>query len=114
MFACEHEDVIGKIQPKIKEVADKLEEFGALDHVGDLRQRGLMIGIELVKDKVTKEPYDWQKKIGAKVCMKAREKRMIIRTLGSVVVFMPSLCSTKKELQDMLDIIYECIEEVTE
>jgi len=110
----EREEIIENIQPKIKQVAKKLADFKELEHIGDVRQQGLMIGIELVKDKETKESYAWQEKMGVKVCMKCREKGMIIRPLGNVVVFMPPLCSTKEELLDMLDIIYEAITEITE
>jgi len=110
----EQGDLICNMQPKIKVVAEQLEKFKALTHVGDIRQKGLMVGIELVKDKSTKEPYDWEKRIGVEVCMKARERGMIIRPLGNVVVFMPPLCSTQNELIAMLDIMYESIIEVLE
>ncbi|ADL13404.1 adenosylmethionine--8-amino-7-oxononanoate transaminase [Acetohalobium arabaticum] len=107
------EKIIEKMPPKIKIAADKLAEFRELDHVGDIRQKGLMIGIELIEDKETKEPYDWKEKMGVKVAMKAREKGMIIRPLGNIVVFMPPLCSTEQQLLDMLEIIYESIKEIT-
>ncbi|GAB6099347.1 adenosylmethionine--8-amino-7-oxononanoate transaminase [Halanaerocella petrolearia] len=110
----EEEDILGQMPPKIESVTDKLDEFEELEHVGDIRQQGLMVGIELVEDKETKEPYPWQEKIGVQVCMKARDKGMIIRPLGNVVVFMPPLCSTQDELIEMLDIIYGCIAEITE
>jgi adenosylmethionine-8-amino-7-oxononanoate aminotransferase len=110
----EKEDIIGKMQEKIKVIADKLEEFKELKHIGDVRQCGFMVGIELVKDKETKQAYNWQEKIGVQVCMKAREKGLIIRPLDNVVVFMPPLCSTKNELEEMLDITYESILEITE
>ncbi|PRX35577.1 adenosylmethionine-8-amino-7-oxononanoate aminotransferase [Orenia metallireducens] len=110
----EKEEIIKKLQDKIKLAQNKLESFKELKHVGDIRQQGLMVGIELVKDKKSKEEYPWEQRKGVKVCMVAREKGMIIRPLGNVVVFMPPLCSTKEELTEMLEIIYESIVEVTE
>jgi len=110
----EKEEIIKKLQDKIKLAQNKLESFKELKHVGDIRQQGLMIGIELVKDKKSKEEYPWEQRKGVKVCMVAREKGMIIRPLGNVVVFMPPLCSTKEELTEMLEIIYESIVGVTE
>lgn len=107
------EKIIETLPSKIKIAADKLMEFRELDHVGDVRQKGLMVGIELVEDKETKELYDWREKMGVKVAMKAREKGMIIRPLGNIVVFMPPLCSTEQQLKDMLEIIYDSIEEIT-
>ncbi|MBM7622564.1 adenosylmethionine--8-amino-7-oxononanoate transaminase [Sporohalobacter salinus] len=109
----EEENILERMPSKIEMVTDKLEEFEGLEHVGDIRQQGLMVGIELVKDKGTKEPYPWQEKIGVQVCIEARDKGMILRPLGNVIVFMPPLCSTKSQLEDMMEIIYKSIEEVT-
>ena len=52
--------------------------------------------------------------MGAKVCKKAREYGLIVRPIGSVVVFMPPLISTVGEIEHMLTIIYKSIQEVTE
>ncbi|WP_018248035.1 adenosylmethionine--8-amino-7-oxononanoate transaminase [Orenia marismortui] len=110
----EEEEIIEEMQDKVELVKEKLESFKKLSHVGDIRQQGLMIGIELVKNKVSKEEYSWEERIGVKVCMAAREKGMIIRPLGNVVVFMPPLCSRKDELVEMLDILYDSIIDITE
>jgi len=48
-----------------------------------------MVGIELVKEKQTKEPFDWSLKKGVAVCQKARERGVMIRPLGNVIVLMP-------------------------
>jgi len=52
-------------------------------------------------------------KMGYRVCEHARQKGLLIRPLGNVVVIMPPLCISQRELQRMLDIIAESIEEVT-
>ncbi|WHY00909.1 adenosylmethionine--8-amino-7-oxononanoate transaminase [Neobacillus sp. DY30] len=95
-------------------VANRLQEFYELLHVGDIRQKGLMIGIELVMDRYSKLPYEWQERIGVRVCRRARELGMLIRPLGNVIVFMPPLASTFEELDAMLDILYQSIKEVTQ
>ncbi|MGM0472497.1 MAG: aminotransferase class III-fold pyridoxal phosphate-dependent enzyme, partial [Bacillota bacterium] len=110
----EEEQIIASLEPKIERISQELERFSELEHVGDIRQQGMMVGIELVQDKATKEPYDWQDKMGVQVCMEAREKGMIIRPLGNVVVFMPPLASTPEQIGDMLSIIYASITEITE
>ena len=109
----EEEETLAKMQPKISAVEERLASLADLAHVGSIRQQGLMVGIELVKDKETKEPYDYKKKMGSQVAEEARDKGMIIRPLGDVVVFMPPLCSSKEELLKMLDIIETSITEVT-
>lgn len=111
IFKDEH--VIEGLQEKIQVIAEKLEKIAKLTHVGEARQRGMIVGIELMQDKAQYIPYAWDKSMGAVVCMKAREHGLFIRPVGDVVVFMPPLCSTVEEITDMLDIIYMSIDEVT-
>ena len=108
------EKVIAGLGAKIEAARTKLATFTQLKHVGEARQQGLMIGIELAENKAKKIAYPWDRAMGAKVCKKAREYGLIIRPIGSVVVFMPPLISTVVEIEHMLDIIYKSILEVTE
>ena len=108
------EKTLEKLKSKIELFKGGLERFKALEHAGDIRQKGFMVGIELVKNKKTKEPYAWEEKIGAKVCRKARDYGLILRPLGDVVVLMPPLSISKPELIRLLDGAYEAIVEITE
>ena len=108
------ENILSKIQPKITELAKGLRQFKALEHVGDVRQKGLMVGIELVKNRSTKEPYPVKSKIGVKVTVECRKRGLIIRPLGNVIVFMPPLSISLKEMNRALQVIYASIREVTE
>jgi adenosylmethionine-8-amino-7-oxononanoate aminotransferase len=108
------EKVLEKLQPKIKFLSRRLQMFYNLAHVGDVRQRGFMVGIELVKDRAAKTPYLWEEKIGARVCREARTKGVILRPLGNVIVLMPPLAMTQKELEQLLKVTYWAIEKVTE
>jgi len=107
------EKVVEGLGAKISAATEQLETFRRLEHVGDIRQCGLMIGIELMADAAAKTPYAGEAATGAAVCRKARQYGLIIRPLGDVVVFMPPLASTVGEIEEMLQIIYRCIEEVT-
>src|SRR3989338_820369 len=107
------EKTIQKIQPKIKLLSELLAGFKELPYVGDVRQKGLIAGIELVKDKLTKESYPMNERIGHKVCMEARKYGLMIRPLGNVIVIMPPLSITVEELKKMLDIVHQCIQSVT-
>jgi adenosylmethionine-8-amino-7-oxononanoate aminotransferase len=91
-----------------------LSKIGELSIVGDIRQRGYMIGIELVKNRGTKEPFPLKEKIAWKVCNKARDKGLLIRPLGNVIVLMPTLNMSGKELKSLLRITAEAISEVTQ
>jgi adenosylmethionine-8-amino-7-oxononanoate aminotransferase len=111
IFRDEH--VIDGLAEKIKAIREKLALIRQLAHVGDARQCGMIVGIELMSDKSTKVPYPWEQTTGAKVCMKSRDYGLFIRPVGDVVVFMPPLASTVKDINYMLDIIYRAIDEVT-
>ncbi|TCP53826.1 adenosylmethionine-8-amino-7-oxononanoate aminotransferase [Tumebacillus sp. BK434] len=106
--------LVEDVARKSEHLAARLAPLRERMHVGDIRQRGLMAGIELVKDKATKAEYDWSDKIGLVVSRRACELGMILRPLGNVVVFMPPLASTLEELDEMIDILLQAILEVTE
>ncbi len=108
------EKTLQGLQPKIKSMEKRLKEFRKLKHVGDIRKCGFLAGIELVKDKRTKQEYQASDKIGIKVTMEARKRGLIIRPLSDIIVIMPPLCISKVDLADMLDIIYHSIKKVTE
>lgn len=95
-------------------LTEQLKEIDSLRHVGDVRQLGMMCGIELVKNKDTKESFSFDERIGYKATLKMREYGMLTRPLGDVIVFMPPLAATYDELTEMLAIIRKGIEETTE
>ncbi|MFH1612447.1 MAG: adenosylmethionine--8-amino-7-oxononanoate transaminase [bacterium] len=108
----EKEKTISKLQDKINLLSKELEKFYELPNVGEIRQKGMMIGIELVKNKKTKEEYLWEDKIGIKVIKKAREKELIIRPLGNVIVLVPNLSISNFDIKKMIKIVYESIQEM--
>lgn len=108
------EKTLQKLQKKIDILKGELAKLSGLMHVGDIRQKGFMAGIELVKDKKTREPYPLKDKIGWRVCHAAREKGLIIRPLGNVVVIMPPLSISMQELKSLTRITGEAIVDVTE
>lgn len=97
------------LQPKVSLLQERLQKISELPQVGDVRSKGFMIGIELVKDKKTRAPYPIEAKMGWKVIYKAREMGAIIRPLGNVVVLMPPLCISEKSLLELLDIVEKSI-----
>jgi adenosylmethionine-8-amino-7-oxononanoate transaminase len=110
----EQENLIRHVQEVSQVAAQELRQVAELPHVGEVRQLGLMIGIELVQDRISKQSYDWKLGMGAKVCRKARDLGLITRPLDDVVTLMPPLVSTGPELQEMIAIIRQAIIEVTE
>ena len=110
----EEERVLETLQPKIALLERRLAEFAELDHVGDVRQRGFMAGVELVLDRATKAPYPWEEKVAIQVIMAARARGLMIRPLGNVLILMPPFCISEEQLDRMLDVTAECIRIVTE
>jgi adenosylmethionine-8-amino-7-oxononanoate aminotransferase len=87
--------------------------IAGLPHVGEVRRRGMMVGIELVRDRATKEEYPYGDRIGHQVCMAVRSKGIILRPLGGVVVMMPPLSLTVDEAHHLGRSVREAIVEVT-
>lgn len=107
--------VIEGMQPKILYLENRLnEEFRALAHVGDVRQWGFMVGIELVEDKKQRKSYPAEKRIGHRVILEARKRGVLIRPLGDVIILMPPLSISDRELKLLLDVTYDCIRVATE
>lgn len=94
----EEERTLQRLEPKIARLAQHLQRIAALEHVGDVRQCGLLAGIELVRDRATKEPYPWAERRGWRVCDHARSEGVLLRPLGNVIVIMPPLAITLEEL----------------
>ncbi len=109
----EKQKTLEKLQPKLLFIKKRMEAFYGLEFVGDIRQCGVMVGIELVRDKTTKKPFEAKEKIGARVIERARGKGAILRSLGPVIVLMPPLAMTESELDKLLNITYESIKEAT-
>ncbi len=88
------------------------EELSELPHVGDIRGRGFMIGIELVKDKKTKEPFSWKDDVGRRVSRRIVEKGVFTRPLGPVLVVMPPLAIKEEEIDIIATTYRDAIREV--
>ncbi|MDQ7779781.1 MAG: adenosylmethionine--8-amino-7-oxononanoate transaminase, partial [Planctomycetota bacterium] len=110
----EEDDVIAKLEPKIEALAGELAKISRLPHVGHVRQAGFMAGIELVLDKRTTEPYDPGDRMGHKVSLAARRSGAFLRPLGDVVVLVPPLSMTERELLMLCDIVHDAIERTTQ
>jgi adenosylmethionine---8-amino-7-oxononanoate aminotransferase len=97
----------------VRLLREGLERFSALTHVGEVRQEGFMVGIELVKNRATRKPYAPRENIGHRVIMEARKRGVVIRPLGDVIVLMPPPAIDEGILQELLDVTYESIKTVT-
>lgn len=86
-----------------------LDPLRSCPNVLDIRQRGLMVGIELCRDRSRREPFDFSRRTGAAVCQAMRGKGLIVRPLGDVMVLMPIPAMDHDVLKRMLAIVVQTL-----
>jgi adenosylmethionine-8-amino-7-oxononanoate aminotransferase len=87
----------------------ELKSLWQLPNVGDIRQAGLIAGIELVKDWRTREPFDPRERAGIRVCEAMSRRGVLTRPVGNVVVLMPPYCTTPKQARQMVRALFASI-----
>ena len=90
------------MQPKIRLLSELLADVEAMPEVAEVRQRGLMVGIDLGE-------HDPALRMGHRVVLEARERGVIVRPLGDVVVLMPPLSISKADLRRLVGVVAESI-----
>ncbi len=110
----EQESVLASLQPKIKRLEERLvADVAPLPRVADVRSRGIMVGIELMREPDRGIPYDPSEKVGVRVILEARKRGVILRPLGNVIVLMPPLSITLDELDQLISVVSSAISSVT-
>ncbi|MFQ5597293.1 MAG: adenosylmethionine--8-amino-7-oxononanoate transaminase [Nitrospiria bacterium] len=107
------ERTLQKMQPKIAYAKKALAPWKRWQNVGEIRQVGLMIGIELVARKTGKIPYPLEMRIGHQVCREAKAQGVLLRPLGNVIVLMPALSISMQELKKLISMVGLAIKKVT-
>ena len=106
--------VLDALPGKIDQLALRLGELADNQrHVGEVRQCGLMVGIELVADGQTRTAYPYETAMGDRVCRAVRRHGVILRPLGDVVVLMPPLSITVDEIDKLVEAAGAAIAEAT-
>ena len=110
----ETDQTLKNLQPKIAHLTQQLKRIKQLTHIGDIRQCGFIVAIELVKDRTRKTPYPFENRIGHKICDLARQDGLLMRPLVNTLVLMPPFAITTTEIDHMLDIVHNAICAITE
>jgi adenosylmethionine---8-amino-7-oxononanoate aminotransferase len=98
-----------RLEAELSSALSRLWEF---PNVGDVRQVGLIAGIELVRDWRTRQPFELRERAGQKVCEAMARRGVLTRPIGNVVVLMPPYCTTTRQLRQMVSALRDGLEEV--
>jgi len=96
------EDVLARVSRLGRTMERAFAELSGHRNVGEIRRKGLMAGIEIVADRATRERFPPGEKIGQRVVRKVRERDVILRPLGDVIVLMPPLSSNEEEIRSLV------------
>ena len=94
--------LIKKIQKTAKVFEKYYKEISEIDIVGDIRHKGMLMGIELVSNKKRKTPIRPKKSINKIFFDEGKKQGIYLRTLGNIVMLVPPLIITEKELDLLL------------
>jgi adenosylmethionine-8-amino-7-oxononanoate aminotransferase len=107
------EDVIERNRPKAAYLGAKARELKTHAHVSDVRQCGMIVAVEFVKDKSRREPYAWTERRGRRVYRHALEHGVLLRPIDNVVYFMPPYVVDEAEIDLMVKVAADGIERAT-
>jgi len=93
-----------------KTLERELKQLWHLQRVGDIRQVGLVAGIELVRDWRNREPFELRERAGIRVCEAMARRGVLTRPVGNVVVLIPPYCTTESQLARTIAVLAESIE----
>jgi adenosylmethionine-8-amino-7-oxononanoate transaminase len=93
-------------------LSEELQTLWSLPNVGDIRQVGLVAGIELVKNWRTREPFDLRERAGIRVCEAMSQRGVLTRPIGNVIVLMPPYCTTSAQAHKIVRALSDSIVEV--
>lgn len=106
----EEENILEKNKIKSAILKEKIaENFKDIPYIGEYRQIGMIGAVELVKNKATKEAFDWKERVGYEIYKKALEKGVLLRPLGNIIYFMPPYVINEEEIDLMVRTARESI-----
>ena len=96
-------DLIKKIQKTSKIFESRIDEISNLELVGDIRHKGMVMGIELVRDKKSNKHVSFSHSINKVVFEEGRKNQIYFRTLGNIIMLVPPLAISQKDLNFLID-----------
>lgn len=109
----ERHRVLDNVQSNASLISQRFKLLEAHPHVGEIRQKGVMVGIELVRDRESLKAFPAERRTGHLVTLAARKRGVILRPLGDVVVLMPAPAMPAELVHRICDVAIESIDEAT-
>ena len=100
------ENTLERLQPLIRQMHAESQIFWQHPNVGDVRQEGFILAVELVKDRITKEPFPPEKRLAYHICERARHYQLITRGIYNTLILIPPLTTTSDELNLMIHALH--------
>jgi adenosylmethionine---8-amino-7-oxononanoate aminotransferase len=104
-------DVLANVNHNAERLSRRLAELRDHPHVGEVRQKGIMVGIEIVRDRDKNLPFPPERRTGHRVTLAARRRGVVIRPLGDVVVLMPAPAMPGELIDALCDGVFGAIDE---
>ncbi|MDE2137752.1 MAG: adenosylmethionine--8-amino-7-oxononanoate transaminase [Gammaproteobacteria bacterium] len=107
------DDTLARNRALAAHLGARAVELEAHPHVAEVRQRGMIVAVEMVRDKARRVAYDWRERRGLTVYTHALSRGVLLRPVGNVVYFMPPYVITPEEIDLLVDVAREGIEAAT-
>jgi adenosylmethionine-8-amino-7-oxononanoate aminotransferase len=107
------DNVIERNRALAAHLGARARELADHPHVAEVRQTGMIVAIELVRNRKTREPYPWQERRGLRIYRHGLSRGVLLRPIGTVVYFMPPYVITPDEIDLMVGVAREGIELAT-
>jgi len=109
--AIEREGLLARVQEASAILAEAIAPLGDHPEVGEIRQSGLMVGVELVADKDTRQPWPVEAGRGRRAALAARDRGLLTRgLLDDIICFAPPFTISEEQLRRSVEILGDSIE----
>ena len=107
-------NILSKIKKNSLYLQRRIDEISELGLVGDVRHKGMIMGIELVSNKAKKSQIAPEKRIYQRIFNEAKKHKIYLRTLGPIVMIVPPLAISENDLDFLVNGVIDTIKKVTE
>ncbi|MCS7064192.1 MAG: adenosylmethionine--8-amino-7-oxononanoate transaminase [Methylacidiphilales bacterium] len=108
----EKEKTLSRLQPLIDQMREESQRFWRHPNVGDVRQEGFILAIELVQNRHTKESFPTEARLAYHICERARQYGLLTRGIHATLILIPPLTTLPDELSRMIDALWRALVEV--